>query len=264
MPHQPSVTVVVPVLDDAAQLRRCLAALAAQTHPADEVIVVDNGSDDDSVAVATAAGATVLHEPVRAIGAAAARGYDAAVGTVIARVDSDCVPDPDWLERALRHFADPLVVAVTGPGEPRGLGPIGRRVWHVAYMRAYFVLMTAALLRPPLFGSNMLVRRAAWLAVRAHVHRDDPGVHDDVDLSMQLDPAWPVVLDPTLVMSVSGEPVRSAVGMVVRVRKAFRTLRLGGFRGLPLVRAVRRASAGQRAVPAAAERHEPAGVLPVA
>ncbi|MDP4334552.1 glycosyltransferase family 2 protein [Curtobacterium sp. A7_M15] len=246
-----TVTVVVPVLDDADQLRRCLEAVARQTRLPDEVVVVDNGSSDDSAAVASQAGARVLHEPVRAIAAAASRGYDAATSTLIARLDSDSCPGPDWLERALRHFDDDRVVAVTGPGEFRGLGRLERAFWHVAYMRAYFALMTAALWRPPLFGSNLVIRRRAWEAVRSRVHRYDAEVHDDVDLSVQLDPAWPVVLDRSLVMSVSGDPVRDLPGLLVRTRKALRTLALGGFRILPVVRAVRRWSAGPRRVPGA-------------
>ena len=244
-----TVTVVVPVLDDADQLHDCLTALAAQTRPADEVVVVDDGSTDASALVAARFGARVVSEPIRAIAAAAARGYDTATGSIIARVDSDSIVPVDWLERALPRFDDPRVAAVTGPGVARGLGPLAALFWRVAYMRAYFVLMAAALARPPLFGSNMLMRRSVWHAVRSRVHRDDPLVHDDVDLSVQLDPAWVVVLDLTLVVSVSGAPLHDLAGMLLRTRKAFRTLRLGGRRADPVRRAVRRLTAGPRTVP---------------
>lgn len=248
MPSPDTVTVVVPVLDDADQLRDCLAALARQTRPADEVIVVDNGSADASVRVALDAGATVLHEPVRAIGAASARGYDAASGHVIARIDSDTLVPPDWLAHATGWFADPRVTAVTGPGQLRGLGPIATRFWQFAYMRAYFVLVRASLARPPLFGSNMLFRRTAWVAVRGRVHREDPGVHDDIDLALQFDPAWRTVFDRRLVVSVSGAPVRDALGLVRRTRKALHTMIVAGVVGNPVRRQVRRWTTRTRAV----------------
>ncbi|MBN6828941.1 glycosyltransferase, partial [Micrococcus luteus] len=60
-PARPTVSVVVPVLDDAEHLRVCLALLAAQSRPALEVVVVDNGCVDDSAVLARAAGARVVH-----------------------------------------------------------------------------------------------------------------------------------------------------------------------------------------------------------
>jgi glycosyltransferase involved in cell wall biosynthesis len=242
-----SVTVVIPVLDDADQLRACLASLAAQTVPPTEVIVVDNGSSDDSAEVARAAGAVVLHEPVRGIASAASRGYDAASSEVIARVDSDSVLPHDWIARGTAWFADPLVTAVTGPGRFRDLGPVARTVWQVAYMGAYFTLMTAALGRPPLFGSNMLMRRSAWLAIRHRVHVD-PMVHDDIDLSIQFDPTWRTVLDLGLVASVSSSPVQDPWGLVVRTRKAARTMRVSGMRAFTPARIMRRVLVGTRPV----------------
>lgn len=245
----PSVTVVVPVLDDAEHLRACLAAVSRQTRPADEVVVVDNGSTDDSVRVALDAGARVLHEPLRGIASAASTGYDAATGDVVARIDADTIVPDDWLERALPWFDDPLVTAVTGPGEFRDLGPIASAFWRTMYMRAYFVTMTAALGRPPLYGSNALFRRSAWRAVRHRVHRTDPRVHDDVDLSLQFDPRWRTVLDRTLVVTVSGSPVQDHRGLLRRTLKAEHTFTVSGLRAVPPGRLLRRFRSATRPVP---------------
>jgi glycosyltransferase involved in cell wall biosynthesis len=242
----PSVSVVVPVLDDAAHLRRCLEALAAQTVRADEVIVVDNGSGDDSAEVARAAGAAVLTEPVRGIAGASARGYDHATGDVLVRLDADSVPPPGWIADAVRLLGDPAVVAVTGPGRPRTGGLLVRVVWSAVYMRPYFTLMRAALGRPPLFGSAMAMRRQTWLAVRGRAHRGDPEVHDDVDLSMQFDPAWRVVADPVLAVQVSARPLSGIGSAVVRTRRAFHTFRVNGRRANPVRRWARRARVAAR------------------
>src|SRR5690606_38180984 len=93
------ISVVIPARDDARHLDRCLRALATQTHPPWEVVVVDNASTDDTAAVARAHGARVVAEPRVGIPAAAATGYDAASGEVIARLDADSVPPPDWVAR---------------------------------------------------------------------------------------------------------------------------------------------------------------------
>ncbi|SOC89508.1 Glycosyltransferases, probably involved in cell wall biogenesis [Curtobacterium sp. 314Chir4.1] len=234
------VSVVVPVRDDAAHLRQCLDALAGQSVPADEVIVVDNGSRDDSAAVAESAGAVVLTERVRGIARASARGYDRASGDVLVRLDADSIPPPGWIGDALRLLDDPEVVAVTGPGRPHDGSPVVGRVWDAVYMRPYFTLMWAALGRPPLFGSAMAMRRDTWLAVRSRVHRFDPEVHDDVDLSMQLDPAWRVVADPVLTVEVSARPLSGLGSAVLRTRRAFHTFRVNGRRANPVRRWARR------------------------
>jgi glycosyltransferase involved in cell wall biosynthesis len=243
----PSVSVVVPVLDDARELERCLAALAAQTRPPDEVVVVDNGSTDGSAEVARAMGAVVVHESVRGIPAASARGYDRARGDLLVRLDADSVPPVDWIERAVRPFARSDVVAVTAPGVPSDAGKLLAAVWDAVYMRPYFVLMHGALARPPLFGSAMVIRRSTWIAVRSRVHRADSEVHDDVDLSMLLDPAWHVVLDRDLALHVSSRPLSDVHGIPLRARRAFHTFRVNGRRANPVRRWARRLRAAARA-----------------
>ncbi|TFD74986.1 glycosyltransferase family 2 protein, partial [Cryobacterium fucosi] len=69
-----TISVVIPCYNDAGFLAVCLAALAAQTRPADEVIVVDNRSTDASAAVARAAGARVVPAPAPGIWPTAAAG----------------------------------------------------------------------------------------------------------------------------------------------------------------------------------------------
>ncbi|WP_341537774.1 glycosyltransferase family 2 protein [Clavibacter michiganensis] len=187
---RPTVSVVIPVRDDAGHLRACLQALARQTVAPDEVVVVDNASRDDSAEVAREAGARVVREPVVGIPAAASAGYDAARHEVIARLDADCVPPADWIERLGDVLAArPDVAAVTGAARfldgPRAL----RGVAAVAYLGAYFVSVTLALGHPPLFGSNFALRRDAWLEVRDDVHREGTHLHDDIDLSVHLGPS---------------------------------------------------------------------------
>ena len=98
------VSVVVPVLDDARRLAACLDALAAQAGaPPFEVVVVDNGSSDDSVAVARRAAVqpVVVREPRRGSYAARNAGIAASCGARLAFTDADCVPAPDWVARGV-------------------------------------------------------------------------------------------------------------------------------------------------------------------
>jgi glycosyltransferase involved in cell wall biosynthesis len=84
------ITVVIPALDEAGNIAAVVASLLAQ--PIDRVVVVDNGSTDDTAAVATAAGADVIVEPRRGYGYACAAGSRAALesGTaVVVYIDGD-------------------------------------------------------------------------------------------------------------------------------------------------------------------------------
>ena len=132
-----NVSVVIPVRNDAPMLRRALRALAAQTRPADEIVIVDNGSTDDSAGIAAAAGAVVVSEPITGIPRASAAGYDAATGDIIMRIDADTVVPVDWIARALADFADPALDLLTGHATFYGAGRLTRRLgkaWWVGGM----------------------------------------------------------------------------------------------------------------------------------
>jgi glycosyltransferase involved in cell wall biosynthesis len=114
------VSVVVPVRDDLHRLTACLDALAAQRVTGGvEVLVVDDGS---AVPVAGVLGdrpnLVVLRQSPAGSYAARNRGLRAATADVIAFTDADCVPHPDWLERALAVLdADPALDVVAGAVE---------------------------------------------------------------------------------------------------------------------------------------------------
>jgi GT2 family glycosyltransferase len=159
---KPMVSFVIPVINDAARLERCLRSIRANEYPADrlEIVVVDNGSTDDSPAVATRLGARVLVLAGSRVGALRNLGVSAATGEVIAFVDADHEIVTGWVGCAVEELADERVGVVgadcLGP-------PDGGRVQQ-AYGR---------LRRRPegryevdwLGSGNMALRRSAFDAV---------------------------------------------------------------------------------------------------
>jgi glycosyltransferase involved in cell wall biosynthesis len=200
-----NVSVVIPVRDDAVALERCLRALEAQTRPPDEVLVVDNGSADASAWTAVRHHAWVLPWRPPGVAGAVAAGFDAAGGEVLARLDADSVPPPDWVARVAGAFErDPALAALTGPGVFLGVSPAVRFLGRWAWLGGYFTVIRGVLGHPPLYGSNLALRRDLWAQVRDRVHRDRADVHDDLDLSLQLPPGVRIRYDPTLRVAVSG------------------------------------------------------------
>src|SRR6185436_3841484 len=101
------VSVVLPCLNEARGIGRCVekarAALTAM-RVSGEVLVVDNGSTDDSAAIAERAGARVVHEQRRGYGAAYMRGFQEARGRYLVMGDADDTYDFSEIQR----FVEPL------------------------------------------------------------------------------------------------------------------------------------------------------------
>jgi len=116
LPLNLRTSVIIPAYNAEESLPRCLLALEHQTLPQEqyEVIVVDDGSEDGTAAVAKAHGARVMRLDHK--GPAAARNAGAALARaeIIVFTDADCEPAPDFLERLLEPFDAPLVSGARG------------------------------------------------------------------------------------------------------------------------------------------------------
>lgn len=127
------LTILMPCLNEAKTLDSCIRAARSYLDDAKidgEVLVADNGSTDGSVEIAAAAGARVVHVPMRGYGAALMAGIDSAHGRYIVMGDADCSYDFSsigmYVER-LRAGAD-LVMGNRFKGgiEPGAMPPLHR------------------------------------------------------------------------------------------------------------------------------------------
>ena len=102
------VAVVIPTWNRAALLAQALENLGRQTYPIERVIVVDNGSTDDSAAVAARGGAHVITLAANAgFAAAVNRGIREAAGAEwIGVLNNDVTLEPDWLARLMASICN--------------------------------------------------------------------------------------------------------------------------------------------------------------
>jgi len=115
------VTVIVPVYNGGWCLDRCLEGIRRSSYREYELIVVDNGSTDNSVAIAQGHGARIAHCPgPSGPGAARNAGVKLATGHIVLFVDADVVVHVDVLERVVARFhEDSELAAVFGSYDDR-------------------------------------------------------------------------------------------------------------------------------------------------
>lgn len=109
-------SVIIPAFNAGKTLPDTLVALKQQTVSPDEyeVIVVDDGSTDETAALAGRFGANCISQPNRGPAAARNHGVRAARGGIILFTDADCVPDTDWIRQMTLPFRNERTVGVKG------------------------------------------------------------------------------------------------------------------------------------------------------
>jgi GT2 family glycosyltransferase len=112
-----TISFVIPVRNDARRLELALRSIAAAAAgaPDVELVVVDNGSTDESVMVARQHGALVLDRPGLPVSVLRNEGASAAAGDLLAFVDADNEIDSGWVAAARELFRDDAVAAIGAP-----------------------------------------------------------------------------------------------------------------------------------------------------
>ena len=112
------ITVIVPAKDAEKTLGGCLHALQNQAELRIgidyEVIIVDDGSVDQTADIAEACSVKVISQPNAGPASARNAGAQIARGTILAFTDADCVPSPCWLRNLTQPFREPDIVGVKG------------------------------------------------------------------------------------------------------------------------------------------------------
>jgi glycosyltransferase involved in cell wall biosynthesis len=109
-----SISIIIPALNEEKIIGHCLESIDKlnMRHLVAEVIVVDNGSTDNTIQISESYGAKVLIKREGTISSLRNYGAKASTGDILAFLDADCVVPQDWLERSLYylHKRDPVVL----------------------------------------------------------------------------------------------------------------------------------------------------------
>ncbi len=131
------VSVVIPAFNERQSLAGLLETLALQTA-VDEIVVVDDGSEDGTAEVARSAGARVIVHPYNmGNGAAVKTGIRHCRGEIIVFMDADGQHDPNWISKLLAHLDryDMVVAARAGKDHASGFRRFGN--WLLNRLATY-------------------------------------------------------------------------------------------------------------------------------
>ncbi len=184
LPKLPRVSVVVCSYNGAATLSQCLESLGKIDYPNYEVILVDDGSTDETPAICSRFPAVrTINQENRGLSAARNVGMEVATGEIIAYTDSDCFADPDWLYRLVDQLQSAGASAVGGPNLSPDDGPIAACVDASPGQPTHVLISDAEAEHIP--GCNMAFRKEVLVALGGFdaIFRK---AGDDVDMCWRL------------------------------------------------------------------------------
>jgi GT2 family glycosyltransferase len=180
----PRVSVVVCTRNGSQVIRQCLARLLRLEYPDFEVIVVDDGSQDDTARIAGEYDVRVITTQWRGLSHARDTGMKAATGEIVAYIDDDAYPDPHWLQYMAATFMKTKYVGVGGPNfAPPGDGLIAACVANAPGNPTHVLLSDQQAEHIP--GCNMAFRKSALEAIEGFDHQFRIA-GDDVDVCWRL------------------------------------------------------------------------------
>jgi ABC-type multidrug transport system fused ATPase/permease subunit/GT2 family glycosyltransferase len=195
----PRISVVVCSYNGASTLNVCCEGLLEQEYPDFEVIVVDDGSTDSTAAIASEYGFRVISTENQGLSSARNIGLKAATGEIVAYIDDDAWPDPQWLTYLAATFLSTSHAGVGGPNiPPPSGGPIARCVANAPGGPIHVLLSDTEAEHIP--GCNMAFRKSCLQAVGGF----DPqyrAAGDDVDICWRLQArGWTLGFNPAAVV----------------------------------------------------------------
>ncbi|MFH1063084.1 MAG: glycosyltransferase [Candidatus Omnitrophota bacterium] len=182
------VSVIIPIYNAAATIAACLKSLALQDRIPDQILLVDNGSKDDTVNIINkfieehrSLNIVLLKEDKKGAGCARNKGLKSAQGDIVAFTDSDCIVEKKWLENILCKFEQTNADAIGGMVkiyQPKTCSEkLQALSWdlHPAYIDSFIEYPWQ-----PLFGKMLGTLNCAF---RKHVFEKIGGFDEELNIS---------------------------------------------------------------------------------
>jgi glycosyltransferase involved in cell wall biosynthesis len=180
----PKISVIVCSFNGSRTIRDTMRGIEALDYPEYEVICVNDGSKDSTEEIAREFGVHLITTGNQGLSTARNIGWQAAAGEIVAFIDDDAYPDPQWLRYIAYTFLATSYAGVGGPNiSPQDSGPVATCIAHAPGGPIHVLLSDQE--AEHIAGCNMAFRKNALLAIGGF----DPCFRvagDDVDICWML------------------------------------------------------------------------------
>ncbi len=209
------ISVVIPAFNEGKLIRKCLESMKQQDYTGEfEVIVVDNGSHDNTAQIAREMGVGVVSCTPKGVAFARQAGADAAKGEIIVQADADTIYPRGWLTRIDKQFKKhPRAVAVAGTfwySNPPWWG-----IFEYV-LRIFFGWLSSWTLGRPyiISGANFAYYKSALARIGGYRHESYSS--DQIDISSRLSKVGKVFYDGRSCCLTSERSVAKPVFQIIR------------------------------------------------
>jgi glycosyltransferase involved in cell wall biosynthesis len=213
----PTLDVVIPAFNEAAEIADCLSRLLVQKTDIHQIIVVDNASTDATARIVQKIAAKnpgkikLIHESKPGVENARNTGFAAATADLIGRIDADTHVSPHWAN-AVREFLseNPKLSGCSGTTIYYDL-PWRRLTNFFGWLTVFFINEVVGN-NYSFYGANMAIRRQIWEEIKPTVKTEKDGkIMEDVAVSIAVNlHGYKVGWAKTMLADVSGRRMRTS------------------------------------------------------
>jgi len=167
------ISIIIPAYNEEKLIGLCLSSLEKQDFNREnyEIIVVDNGSTDDTAQIVKDFNVKLIYEPKKGVVFATKKGFLEAKGKIIATTDADTIVPPDWLSSIYKAFENNPNVVIAGGR----LMLIPRN--FLSYLAGFFMNCIGGAILKDISGPNFAIRKDIYFKIG--------GVREDINFNFE-------------------------------------------------------------------------------
>ena len=219
------VSLYIPCYNASQYIEKCLESILQQNYPIKEILIVDDGSTDNTLEIIKKQSKLriVQHNDNKGLGTARNTAFQNLQTEFIANIDADCVADKDWLVRLMENFTSEKIAGVGGKLVDINKSSIPD-YWRLVHMKQDWG--NEKITNPEwLFGHSAVFRKSAWVSVQGYQEKFRTN-YEDLDFSRRLkEKGYTLLYEPNAIVN---HLRKDTVSSVLKTRWAWTALGVHG------------------------------------